>query len=205
MSAPIDKLVENYLKRLNVEAAGLPRSIRRELVQEIGEHIAAARSELAEATEVEIRSVLERLGAPAEIAAEARDRLAVGKSRWKEVATLVLLPIGGLALPVLGWIVGIFLLWVSDAWRTRDKLLGTLLFPGGLLLPVALGVLAAEAGCGTILTPQLSPRPIADACTAPDGTAAWEIALVVLLIVVPLVTTVYLARGLRRVSSATAT
>jgi hypothetical protein len=107
---------------------------------------------------------------------------------------------------VLGWFIGIVLLWISDAWSTRDKLVGTLLFPGGLLLPVALGVLASESsGCGTVVTPQLSPQPngFTD-CPPPDGTGAWEVALVVMLVLVPLVTTVYLARRMRRMSAATA-
>jgi hypothetical protein len=117
-----------------------------------------------------------------------------------------LLPIGGVILPVLGWCIGIVLLWISDAWSTRDKLVGTLLVPGGLLLPVALGVLASESsGCGTVVTPQLSPQPNGTTdCPPSDGTGAWEVALVVILVLVPLVTTVYLARRMRRMPAATA-
>jgi hypothetical protein len=39
--------------------------------------------------------------------------------------------IGTLAFGV-GWIVGLVLLWSSPTWRLREKLLGTLLIPGGL-------------------------------------------------------------------------
>jgi uncharacterized membrane protein len=208
MSSTADKLVEDYLKRLNAELRGLPRARRRELAEEISDHIAEARTGLETEDEAEVRTLLDRLGEPAEIAAEATERFGPRPSMagWKEVGALVLLPIGGVILPVLGWFIGIVLLWISDAWSTRDKLVGTLLFPGGLLLPVALGVLASESsGCGTVVTPQLSPQPnnVSD-CPPPDGTGAWEVALVVLLVLVPLVTTVYLARRMRRISAATA-
>jgi len=178
-----------------------------ELVDEISEHIAEARAGLESENEAAIRTLLDRLGDPEEIAAEARERfgLAPRKVGWKEVGALIMLPIGGVILPVLGWFIGIVLLWVSDAWSTRDKLVGTLLFPGGLLLPLALGVMAEESsGCGTIVNPQLSPQPIGSNCPPADGTGAWEVALVVMLVLVPLVTTVYLARRMRRASSATA-
>jgi hypothetical protein len=207
MASNADKLVADYLKRLNAELRGLPRVRRRELVDEISEHIAEARAALDGENEAAIRTLLDRLGDPEEIAAEARERFGVAprKVGWKEVGALVLLPIGGVLIPVLGWVVGIVLLWVSDAWSTRDKLVGTLLFPGGLLVPLGLGVMAEESsGCGSIVSPQLSPQPIGSACPPADGTGLWEVALVVILIVVPLLTTIYLARRLRRTAVATA-
>jgi hypothetical protein len=206
MSSQADKLVETYLKRLESELRELPQQRRRELVDEIAEHIAEARADLETQDDAAIRSLLERIGAPEEIAAEATGRAdarPVGAG-WKEVGALVLLPIGGVVLPVLGWLIGVVLLWVSDAWRTREKLLGTLLFPGGLLIPAALGVLASESGsCGTVVTPQLSPQPIGEACASPDGTAWWEVTLVVVLIAVPIGVVVYLARRMRRMAPAT--
>jgi hypothetical protein len=72
----------------------------------------------------------DRLGAPA---AGARLRLGFDllSGHGREVATLVLLPIGGIVVPVLGWFVGVALLWTSERWSVRDKLLGTLVVPGG--------------------------------------------------------------------------
>jgi uncharacterized membrane protein len=199
MSSTADKLVEDYLKRLNTELRGLPRARRLELVEEISEHIAEARADLDSENEAAIRTLLDRLGDPEEIAAEARERFGVTpkKAGWKEVGALIMLPIGGVILPVLGWFIGIVLLWISDAWSTRDKLVGTLLFPGGLLLPLALGVIAeGSSGCST---------PVGTECP-PDsgGTATWQVALVVMLVLVPLVTTVYLARRMSRTSAAPA-
>jgi hypothetical protein len=207
MVSNADKLVADYLKRLNAELRGLPRVRRRELVDEIAEHIAEARGNLESENEAAIRTLLDRLGEPEEISAEARDRfgLASRKIGWKEIGALVLLPIGGVLVPVLGWFVGIVLLWISDAWSTRDKLVGTLLFPGGLLLPLGLGVMAEESGgCGSVVSPQLSPQPVGSGCPPSDGTGVWEVALVVILVLVPLLTTIYLARRLRRTAVATA-
>ena len=33
----------------------------------------------------------------------------------------------------IGWLVGAWMLWWSKAWTTREKALGTLVFPGGLV------------------------------------------------------------------------
>ena len=49
-----------------------------------------------------------------------------------EIATVVLLLAGGF-LAGIGWIVGVVLLWISPRWRLSDKLLGTLVWPGGLV------------------------------------------------------------------------
>lgn len=206
MSSTADKLIEDYLKRLDAHLRDVPRARRRELIEEISGHIAEARSSLDPQDEAGIRTLLDRLGDPEEIAAAATERgTRPSKAGWKEVAALVLLPIGGVILPVLGWLVGIVLLWISDVWSTRDKLIGTFLFPGGLLLPLALGVFAEEGGgCGgTVVSPRLSPEPNIAGCGA-SGTAFWEIALVVTLILVPLLTTAYLARRMRRMSVAIA-
>ena len=205
MSSQGDKLVEDYLKRLNRELGDLPRARRRELVDEIAEHISEARAALEVEDEAAVRTLLERTGSPEDIAAEALGR-SEGRARgagWKEIGALILVPIGGVILPVVGWFVGVALLWISDAWNTREKLLGTLLFPGGLLIPLALGVMASESSsCGSIVNPQLSPQTGAVECPPADGTAAWEIALLATLVVVPIVMVVYLARRMRRVTLA---
>ena len=75
----------------------------------------------------------------------------------------------------VGWFVGVALLWLSPTWRLRDKILGTLVFPGGL--PFAVIV----AGFG------LPATPAAD--------VPWLVFfLQVLVVVSPVCTAVYLAR-----------
>jgi hypothetical protein len=102
---------------------------------------------------------------------------------WREVGALILLPFGGLLVPVVGWFAGVVLLWVSDAWTTRDKVIGTLLPPGGVSSAVLL-LLAAQA------------------VIVPDGGPGWSrLALFWLilatLVVLPLAVDAYLLWRLR--------
>jgi uncharacterized membrane protein len=153
MTTKVDTLVDHYLKDLEAELRGLPANRRRELLDEVGEHITAARATMDTETEVAIRSVLERLGDPADIAAEARERFGIQAEPtkptipWLEVLTLaifVLVPLlfwlgMSMLVPFLSWLVGLVLLWRSHRWTTRDKRIGTLLALGaGTLAVVAL-------------------------------------------------------------------
>jgi hypothetical protein len=66
-----------------------------------------------------------------------------------EITAVILLLIGGF-LAGVGWVAGVILLWMSPRWRTSDKVLGTLVWPGGLL---AAGlVLLAAGGIGVFAT-----------------------------------------------------
>jgi uncharacterized membrane protein len=78
MTTKVDTLVDRYLEDLAAELRGFPANRRRELLDEIGEHITEARATLDAETEPAIRTVLDRLGDPADIAAEARDRGTLG-------------------------------------------------------------------------------------------------------------------------------
>ena len=96
MSTTPDKLVERYLKHLEVELDDVPRDRRREIVDEIAGHIAEARAGLEHETEADVRNILEGLGDPADIAADARERFEVErplrprayKPGWMEVGAL---------------------------------------------------------------------------------------------------------------------
>lgn len=200
MKSTADKLVDNYVRRLDAELGGLPRARRRELVQEISEHIAEARSGLVSQSEAEIRTLLDRLGDPADIGAEARERFGVRppKRGWLEVAALVLVLVGGVVLPVIGWFVGLVLLWVSDAWSGRDKLIGTFVVPGGLA-PAFYLLLAAgyEGSCIGQVDPATGTT--SEVCTGgpSDVRQILGVILVTVLFLAPLATTVDLARRRR--------
>jgi uncharacterized membrane protein len=73
MASTADKLVADYLKRLDAELRDIPRARRRELQQEIFEHIAEARADLEKEDESGVRELLDRLGDPEDIAAEAQE------------------------------------------------------------------------------------------------------------------------------------
>jgi uncharacterized membrane protein len=68
-----DDLVNDYLRAVGQAMAGVPASRRDELLADLGQHIAAKRAELTPegGTEVEVRSILELLGDPEDVAAEA--------------------------------------------------------------------------------------------------------------------------------------
>jgi uncharacterized membrane protein len=69
-----DDLVNDYLRAVEQALAGVPANRRAELLADLSEHIAARRAELApgQETEVEVRSILELLGDPQDVAAEVR-------------------------------------------------------------------------------------------------------------------------------------
>jgi hypothetical protein len=199
-----DRLVSEYLDRLESELADVPRARRRELVAELSEHMDAFRAAHPEATDADVLNALDRLGDPAEIAAEERERLGLRptKAGAKEIAALVLLPVGGVILPLVGWVLGVFFFWLSDAWSNRDKLLGTLILPGGLALPLFFffaGTYAEE--CSGQLDPATGATiPGTMVCTGGPSTLAQVLGgiLLVAAIVAPLAMVVYLARRMRR-------
>ena len=191
-------LADEYLARLDRALATLPRDRRREIAEEISDHITAARAELLPDDDAALRTMLDRLGDPEQIAAEARDRFGVPAHErgWLEIGAIVLLLVGGF-LVLVGWLVGVVLLWLSSIWTVRDKLIGTLLVPGGLVLPalMGVGVIGGYAETCTFVDGQ-------ETCT--PGPPAYELALwyafFAVSLIGPIFTAVYLARRSRRLS-----
>lgn len=182
-----DALVADYLDRLARAAAGLPPERRTELLEGIGEHIASARADGRD-DEAAVRTTLDRLGQPEEIVAAAGEDLppatgggatppgeasggwgapatgSVPRSTGHELAAVLMLTLGSF-LPVVGWVVGVVLLWTSSLWRTREKVLATLvvpLGPGGILLLGAFSPLVTG-------TEVCSSGAVRGAGEAPDG------------------------------------
>ena len=96
----LDQIVDDYLHLLDLVLAQVPSPRRQELVAEVTEHIREARSQLPQQSEAAIRELLDRIGQPEDIAAEAhidhlgpvpgrRRRLLVGLT-----AVIVLIAIG---------------------------------------------------------------------------------------------------------------
>jgi hypothetical protein len=105
-------------------------------------------------------------------------------------------------LPVLGWVVGVILLWISDVWSKREKLIGTFLVPGGARTADLSGRLLS--GGGLLEEPCVSNRGpggrVQETCTGGASTLEPILSalLLILLVVTPLVTTAYLARRMKR-------
>lgn len=195
-----DQIVDDYLRRLNAALKDLPRDRRRELVEEIREHIELGRTELGSQSEADLRSLLDRIGNPSDIAADSTERLGVRPVRvgWMEVAAVVLLPIGGIVLPFLGWVIGVILLWASKAWDLRDKLIGTFVLPGGLLLPAYLLLTVGSTEVCTSTQRPAGTSGIEVITCGQGGPTAWGIAAIVILVIAPIASAAYLAIRLHR-------
>jgi HAAS domain-containing protein len=190
-ASTLHPLAIEWLDRLRAAAERLPASEREELVSDIEAHL--LESIPPGASETEVREALDRLGTPEEIVAEAVGPVdGTGPGRGThEWAAIVLVLAGGFLFGV-GWIVGVVLLWTSRAWTVRDKLIGTLVVPGGLALAnvfLLFGLLGASQVCT-----QVGNQP--EVCHGGQSGAAnalW-IAALIAVIVLPILTAIYLAR-----------
>jgi hypothetical protein len=201
MTAPrAEQIVAGYLARLEAALAPVPEARREELLEEVREHISEARAALTDETDADLLNILDRLGDPADVAAaeigRAEPAPVTGRrtSRALETATLVLL--------VLFWPVGVVLLWMSDAWTTRDKLVGTLVPPGGYLgifiLGPALALGTFTTACGTIS--DAAGRVISSTCPSAGAQTGIDVGiglLVGIYLIGPILSAAYLAVRLR--------
>jgi len=124
------QLVGEYLQRLERELTDLPLDTRNEIIDEIRRHIAEESGGLSDESDAALLNLLERLGDPADIAAAARGG-EVARTSVVTTRRFGTLEVLALILLVAAWPVGAILLWVSKTWTTREKLLGTLIPPGG--------------------------------------------------------------------------
>jgi uncharacterized membrane protein len=190
--------VGEYLRRLQRSMGDLPPERRDEILAEIEDHISEDLAERPAATDADVRNVLERVGDPGDIAAEARERFGIKLARrsWTDPAAVILLLIGGFT--IIGWFVGVVLLWISDTWNTRDKIIGTLVVPGGLAGALGVGLASTGAGgasCGPV---EITVAPGACATVPSTDGSVVGLILAVLLVIVPIATAVYLSLRLRR-------
>ena len=184
-----------YLQQVRREGRDLPSDRLAELLIDLEEHLSAAIP--ADASEEDAREVLRRFGDPREIiAAERPESIGPAERRGtREWAAVFLLLFGFFAAGV-GWVIGVILLWRSRAWTTRDKLIGTLILPGGLFASAVLGLLA-----GTRAHKEMCiyyGASVAHCTRGPSsGPSTLGSIALVLLALTPIATAVYLARRAR--------
>lgn len=198
MTSTTHRLVHDYLAALESAAAGLPPDARRDLVADIREHLDQALGS-PPYDEISVRTVLDRLGEPEEIVAAAGDRAPAPmepRLRVRDAAGLALLPFGALAFGV-GWLVGVVLLWTSDRWTTREKLLGTLVWPGGVLAPVygpvLLGVDGQQCSSSETVGPDGTVVTTPEVCEGFALPPVVGVPLLVVLVAAPLAVVLLLA------------
>lgn len=172
------RLVDDYLRRLDAAAAHVQRSRRVELVAEIREHIDAALREEDVASEAAVRNVLERLGPPEEIVDADAPAQSARRAGALEIAALV-----ALVLPLIGWLIGIVLVLVSQAWSSRDKLIGIALALIPALIPVAAIAVGSSSGGSEVVdtgTPvPRQPLPGEESGAGHGGVGAVEVLVLV--------------------------
>lgn len=221
MTVTTNPLVADYLRRLETASRGLPKGQREELLADIREHIDQALG--PESSDAAVRTVLDRLGAPEDIAPPPPPAARAGA---RETWALIVLAVGGI-FAFVGWFAGVALLWTSDVWQRRDKIIGTLLLPGGpggVMILMGLGLTTSSTssgGCGhpvavaipvhspgtsvapITLPPSASiPGTVSAACHSTSSSANGIVLLVALgLLVVSVTTICYLAVRLRRLSA----
>ncbi len=117
--------------------------------------------------------------------------------RRYEAVTIFLLLAGGVILPVVGWLLGAVMLVGSRRWSVRDKLIGLLVWPGGLAVSVALIVFAPTQSC--VYVDDSNGNRHGGECTGTTIPAWLGVPLLILAIAGPLVTALYLAARARRV------
>lgn len=174
-----DRLVDDYLRRLEAAAAHLQRARRTELVAEIREHIETALRQEEEVNEIAVRNVLERLGPPDEIV-EAVEPPPTPAEMPRRARALEITALIALLVPVIGWLVGTVLVAISRAWTGREKMVGIGLLLVAVLLP-ALG-LSLEGASNTDQEPvPPADRPVVLPESGDDGAGPVELTILLFL------------------------
>lgn len=188
--------VRAYLSRLDDALVGVPVATARDIRAGIEE-------ELLSLDATAVRSRIAAIGDPTFVAAAARGetrdasrslpRSAAAESRGYVVGAALALGFGGAMVPVVGWLVGIVLVWRSRAWRRWEKVVATLTPVAALATAAAAFALVVDDSSGALDT---SDGPTGVSLFVP---AVYDIAwtAVVAMIVANLAVGVWLlARGL---------
>jgi hypothetical protein len=135
----VDAIIADYLHRLDSALHQIPLSRRRLLVSEIEDHLREARSQLPDQSEASVLNMLDRVGQPEDIAAEAMadepGRRSGFPHRW------LLVGLAGLAVVGLG--VGLGVAFAGDSGRTTPTTTTT--HSTSVTVPVVTGMTTASA------------------------------------------------------------
>ena len=162
-----DKLVRRYLTQLDAALQGVEASRRQEILAEVHEHIEEQRTGIDPDDTASVRTLLDKVGDPAAIAAEA-GAPSPGSRRWDAWAPWLI--IFGPIASGLGWVAGLLILWPSPTWSRRDKLIATVVPLAGLVA-LFFGLVAALGGSAAC------PGHAAAGCTAKGITLPPAVAI----------------------------
>jgi hypothetical protein len=109
--------------------------------------------------------------------------------RSRDITALLLLPFGGF-IYLVGWAVGVALLWTSDRWTRTEKWLGTLVLPFGFLPVLMLGSFAGRVCRST-------PTAGQTGCTGAYFPSWFDIPVLTALVAAPVLVLAYLIKNAR--------
>ena len=208
--------VQGYLRRLDLATAHLPADERVDILEGIRSHLLTVMAEAE--TEADVHRALDALGSPEEIvgapppSAQAPPRMQMpqlppqGSARGAlEIVAVIFLLVGAFIVPVIGWVVGVVLLWVSKAWTTGEKWLGTLVLPGGLGAAVAtvfvspFALFLSTQTCRVVPSGRGRGRGFPLEVCSSNGMPGWlMIAVGAVIALAPIFTAVYLLKAAGR-------
>jgi len=125
-----DAVITSYLLRVRKAARRLPRGRREWVSTQVGDRLAEA-LEADDGGTRDVGAVLRQFGEPKAVVLAVDGHAPGTEARWMEYVALLLVLVGGV-LWKPAWLAGVTLLWVSPRWGWPDKLLATLVWPGGL-------------------------------------------------------------------------
>jgi hypothetical protein len=140
----LDKIVEQYLERLSVALGGVRHERRQQLMGSIKDHIREARSTLSVDSEAALRDILDRVGRPEDIAAEAfEDRAASTDTRTTRFRRAAVVAVA--AVVVAGLTVGAVIFANSDKGLPATTASTTTTIAPSVTIPNVIGEPLAKA------------------------------------------------------------
>lgn len=168
--------VRSYLSQLDAALDGVPSQARRAILDGAAEELAgldavAAATRIEELGDPEFiaaearaeaggvagsavpsaarpdSSAVTGRGAPTSVATSFANRRS-GDARWYIVLASLLVAFGGVVVPLLGWVFGLAMVWVSKSWQLWEKWVATLTPPLAIAFSVLLMSLVRRANAG---------------------------------------------------------
>lgn len=162
--ADTQPLLRAYLRDLDAALAGLPRGRRKQLVGEIRQHVNQALAEQPSQSPAELRSLLDRVGQPEEIAAAALEEQ---PGRPQPVRTLEKVMIAGVSILLVAGLGTGLALAVWSPWSARSPAAAT---PGSSHPGVAPARSPARSAAAARPSAAQSTAPAAGQPSAPPAT-----------------------------------
>ena len=138
-----EQLLNEYLDDVEQELSDVSPSLRRDFVAEIRSHFIEEWEHVPEQAPAAMRNILERFGDAWEIAADFREKHNL-EARTSPVTTQPFPPVLIILLTIFIWPLGIILAWLSPSWKTKHKVVATVL-PAGMILFLVLALMAGTA------------------------------------------------------------